>query len=385
MGVRAGETGHAHTVKREKPLGALVLNAALAGALFLIGVWFYFYIDRIPLSQRMIGEPVVAKPGTALVLGGLKAGPFLSINLKSGGRLELSIDKGANVVTPAASALAAAPPADEPAAAAGFPSSGAVRARTILNLYNSGTGNAGLDLELSGTGQMKAELVPVPTEDGRNGFQITPLGGTLVVNALVIPGNDGKVGAMTLMTAGRTTGWDEAKIEIPDGARALILAEDAADAAKRSTVIELPNYLSDYPVISGTLPAAFVAVGHPAGGDFSDFGDFSDIVCGARAPGEKVLKPLAFPEVRPSGCTSTIDVSALDPFGEIALEAWGAAFEVKDGKPTYWEGPSQLLANPLVAPAFKGAVVAPFLLWAGLAFKALWKGRRRPWRAAPKA
>jgi len=77
MGVRAGETGHAHTVKREKPLGALVLNAALAGALFLIGVWFYFYIDRIPLSQRMIGEPVVAvleiAGGRAAQLG-IKAG-----------------------------------------------------------------------------------------------------------------------------------------------------------------------------------------------------------------------------------------------------------------------------------------------------------------------
>ena len=176
---------------------------------------------------------------------------------------------------------------------------------------------------------------------------------------------------MSLIAAGQSTAWDEATIAIPDGVPTNILADDPVGGGKRSTVVELPIHSASDPVISGTLPAGSLAIGDPAGA-------FDDIFCAAARPGVKRFWPIVFPEITLDGCEpGKLVLSALDPFGQTTLDTRGPAFVIRDGKPQYWEGLSLLIANPLISAALKGAIVAPFLLWAGLAFKALFKALRK--------
>lgn len=370
MGVRAREASHALQVNPPeqdktnppgppKPLGLLVFNALVAAMAFLAGAWFYLYVDRIPIARTVTAEHVVAKPGTALMMDGLAPGPLLSINLRGGGRLRFEVEKGGAVIDPTADDLAAAPAAEPFGGASG---------RTILDLYKAGTGNAGVDLELRGKRRMGVELVPIPPENGRNGFLITPRGGNILAHALMIAGGDGVAGQMILMAGGRATQWDEATIAIPDGGTARVLADDPADGARRSTVIELPVFPENSPIMSGILPLSSVAVGNVSSSKFTD------LLCGSAADGDKRFRPLVFPAVTAAGCRpNALSISALDPFGQASFDAAGTAFVVKDGKTEYWKGLALMIDNPLISGALKAVVVLPLLAWAGLAFKALFE------------
>jgi hypothetical protein len=308
--------------------------APLAVAAFILLVYGFYYLNRLPEARPIAGGTRwQVEAGEQLRLQGVKAGTVLQLNFSETAAAKLSFPQGTRRL---------------PDPVAGDP--GSVAATGLeLGLFNAQKENAEIRVSVEPEGKARATLLLEPHQPDPRLRSLTLFSedSALRVDLSVIPNPDAAEHGQ--IQIGNDV-VEEAALRVPRGQRFTI-------GVRADQLGGLRKEVGEYVDGSQKLDVEAVEIGTPFEGEF----ERRAMACGA-ARG-KILWQRLVPGLAPRDCRAgRVTVTGFDLAGGVQLVLQGTGYIVKEGKTETWQGFRDLWQNDGVK-LLMGPIMAGLGAW----------------------